>query len=407
MISRLLAIAAGVALMAAACTSAGTDQTQSDSVQAALDALVAAGVPGAQLTVIESGGTTTMVAGLADLGTGEQMTAETRLVAGPLATSYLAALALALEADDSLHLSQSVEEVLPGVVSNGSYITMYDLLQHNSGVPDYTRVGGGAGAVVEECRNLGDCDWDLHDMIQLVEAEPPLYLARAGWSFSASNDVLTALMLEELTGSNWTDLLEDRLFAPLGLVDTSAEWDVPQAVAPGYYDLSGDGELEDMSPLLPYGGGPSSLVSTSEDVALFFNLLIGGEVLGAAQQQALMATVPTFLGDEEYGMGLSFPAGFDSGVVGNGGQTLGYASFVQHDPQTDRTVALLVNTSGGLPDQEWQELVAAATGSTRGDLPTERAAEPVKLRATCHIDPSQPLPSIPRLVDEDTDTLDS
>jgi len=406
-IPRLLAIALALTLVATACASTSSDDAASDSTQDALDALVAAGVPGVQLTVVTEEETTTMVAGLADVESADKMTPDSRLVAGPLTTSYLAALALALESDGSLFLSQSVEEVLPGVVSNGAYITMYDLLQHNSGVPDYTRVGGGSGAVIEECRNLGTCDWELDQMIDLVSAEAPLYLARAGWSFSASNDVLTAMILEELTGSSWTTLLEERLFGPLGLDDTSATWESHQDVVPGYYDLSGDGELENMSPLLPYGGGPSALVSTSADIASFFHRLIGGEILGEVQQQALMATVPTFLGNEEYGMGLSFPAGFAEGVVGNGGQTLGYTAFVQHDPITNSTVSMLVNSSGHLPDDEWQDLIATATGSSTGDLANERAAAPVQLRATCHIDPTQPLPSIPAPTAEVGETLDS
>jgi D-alanyl-D-alanine carboxypeptidase len=406
-IPRLLAIALSVALLASACGSTTADNSSSESIQDALDALVAAGVPGAQMTIISDDGAKTLVAGVADVATGQAMVGDTKLVTGPLATSYLAALALALESDGELSLSQSVEEVLPGIVTNGSYITMYDLLQHNSGVPDYTRVGGGAGAVVEECRNLGDCNWDLDRMIELVAAEAPLYLARAGWSFSASNDVLTALILEELTDSSWTELLQKRLLTPLGLEDTMADWGQPINVAAGYYDLAGDGELQDMSALLPYGGGPSSLVSTSADVAEFFHRLLGGDVLGETQQQALKATVPTFLGDEEYGMGLSFPTGYQSGVVGNGGQTLGYASFVQHDPLTNETVALLVNTSGQLPDDEWQALIATATGMAGSDLTNERAAAPVQLRATCHIDPSAPLPSIPAPIEGGTETLDS
>ena len=405
-ISRWLAIALALTLVAAACGTTGSDDAESDSVQVALDALVSAGVPGAQLTVLDPDGATTLVAGLSDTASGAEMTTDSRLVTGPLATSYLAALALALESDGTLALSQSVEEILPGAVSNGAYITMYDLLQHNSGVPDYTRIGGGAGAVVEECRNLGDCDWDLDRMLKLVSTEAPLYLARAGWSFSASNDVLTARILEELTGSTWTDLLEEHLFEPLGLDDTSASWATPPEVTPGYYDLSGDDQLEDMSPLLPYGGGPSAIVSTSSDVASFFHRLIAGEILDTNQQLALTATVPTFIGDEEYGMGLSFPAGYAGEIVGNGGQTLGYTAFVQHDPLTSTTVALLANTSGHLPDEEWQNLIAIATGSDAGGLPTERAAAPVQLRATCHIDPTQPLPSIPAPVGS-AETLDS
>ena len=135
----LLVCLATAALVAAAAPAKPTATTggQTAALQNDLDALVAAGAPGAILLVRNGNHTTRLTAGLADVARKRPMRAADRFRIASVTKSYTATVVLQLVAEGKLGLSDSVERRLPKLVPNGKAITIRQLLNHTSGLFDF------------------------------------------------------------------------------------------------------------------------------------------------------------------------------------------------------------------------------------------------------------------------------
>ena len=101
------------------------------------------------------------------------------------------------------------------------------------------------------------------------------------------------VVLEAVTGLSLPDLMEQRLFRPLGMTQTA--FARPDAVEPGLarsYVTAPDGTPREACsvPARYYGGG--GLVSTVEDVARFDRALLDGRLLPDVAREALWASSP-------------------------------------------------------------------------------------------------------------------
>lgn len=357
--------------------------------------LVNAGVPGVVVMVSTPEETRVAVAGDADAEGNVTLTADHLFPIGGLTTSYVAAAMLQLDHDGEISLGDAVEDYLPGRFSYGWDIALYDLLQHTSGIPDYTDVGDAPGVVVNSCLTSRLCDWTGAELTALVQNDTPDFGPGEGWGYSNTNYVVAGEIMEQETGASWQSIIDDRFLQPLGLTQTqfTSQAGSPRVsgpVAVGYVDLSGDGVLEAIATPVPGGSGPEGgIMASAGDVMGFFRPLFEGQLLDPASQIALTATAPTSFGHEDYGLGVSFIFGFDKPQMGTTGEALGYSAFVEHNRTTDVTTVILVNQSGDLPAKEWGALLSVAT-----DLPGRavqaRAADsgPGQLRLYCTLDPS-------------------
>lgn len=122
-------------------------------VQAQLDLLTTVDrVPGALAQVRDRRGRlVTMTAGTSELGTDRPMVgADGRFRVASVTKTFVATAVLRLAARDRVRLDEPIETYLPGVVRgtgdgaaiDGGNITVRQLLQHTSGVPNYTEWNG-------------------------------------------------------------------------------------------------------------------------------------------------------------------------------------------------------------------------------------------------------------------------
>jgi D-alanyl-D-alanine carboxypeptidase len=83
--------------------------------------------------------TTRLTSGLADVDTKTSMRADDRVRIASLTKTFVATVILQLVGEQKLSLNDSVERFVPGLVPNGSRITIRELLDHTSGLFDYER----------------------------------------------------------------------------------------------------------------------------------------------------------------------------------------------------------------------------------------------------------------------------
>lgn len=111
------------------------------SVQRDADALRDTGVTGVAVRVDTPHGTVRARSGVGDLVTRRPVPVDGHLRLGSVTKTFVATVVLQLVGEKRLSLDDTVEELLPGVVSgagnDGRTITVRDLLRHTSGLPDY------------------------------------------------------------------------------------------------------------------------------------------------------------------------------------------------------------------------------------------------------------------------------
>ncbi|MGC4807264.1 serine hydrolase domain-containing protein [Micromonospora sp. DT233] len=288
-----------------------------DAVQQQLDGLVGRdGFPGALASVRGAGGRVRdYTAGVGDLRTRGPVPRDGQVRIGSNTKTFTAVVVLQLVGEGRIDLDATVEHYLPGVVrghgNDGNKITVRQLLQQNSGLPDYDDV------LFTKAEDLIDKSHSYYEPRRLVDAaltSAPHFNPGERWEYSNTNFVLAGLIVEQVTERPIGEEITNRIIKPLGLRDTYWPGVGEQrlrgthphgyvAVAPGAPWV----DVTDMDPSLGWAAG--QLVSTPDELRSFFEALMAGRLLKPAQQAALTKTIPAPgfepTGEYAYGLGIA------------------------------------------------------------------------------------------------------
>lgn len=287
-----------------------------DRTQQAIEDLVRAGVPGVVAQTRDRHGAWSGTAGVGDLRTGKGRSAQDRYRVGSITKTFVATVALQLEAEGRLDLDDSVHRWLPGVVSgnghDGRRITVRQLLNHTSGVYNYTEDPGFVDRVFGDGFFQHRYDtWQPRQLVDIALRHRPYFAPGTDWHYSNTNYVLAGLVIEKVTGRPYGSEIERRILRPLKLRATSVpgtDHRVPQPASRGYSKLSDDPtatKIHDVTELNPSAAhAAGEMISDSSDLQRFYRALLKGALLPPKQQKALTDTVTVDPNRPEFGYGL-------------------------------------------------------------------------------------------------------
>ena len=311
-------------------------------LQRAADQLVADGVPGVIIMTRRGQQVSHMVAGLADKATGQLMQPQDRVHIGSITKTFVATVVLQLAAEGRLSLNESVQKWLPGVITGHGYhpaqITIRQLLQHTSGLRDYT-----SDPLFQTAQALAQT-WRPQQLVDIaLRLGPPVH----GWLYSNTNYILLGMIIQKVTGHSPITEIRRRILVPLGLHDTSfplTSTQIPRPYAHGYYGPIDATNL--VNPSVAWTAG--AMISTVDDVARFYRALLTGRLLPAAQQRELLAAIPVDdqgeLFAEHYGLGIyrvQLPCG--TAWASDGGYPGGFKTFAYTSPDGYRQAVMVYN----------------------------------------------------------------
>jgi D-alanyl-D-alanine carboxypeptidase len=268
--------------------------------------LVKSGAPGAIVYVRTPTGTRTGVAGYANRDAHVLMRAADRYRIASVTKAFVSVLILQLEAEGKLDIDDPVEKYLPGVVPNGSAITLRELMNHTSGLFNYTD----DSAFVDDPITNFSRAWTPPEILALAFAHPPNFAPGTNWSYSNTNYIVLGLVVETVTGELLGQVLQERIFTPLPLTSTSFPLTIQLApdFVHGYIKLPGS-PLIDITPGLnpSWGWAAGGIVSNASDVTTFYRALFTRKLLPAAQLDEMETATPAA---GTYGLGIvnTFPA---------------------------------------------------------------------------------------------------
>lgn len=348
-----------VALLAAACTAGlvqapaqAGDVTADDNraLRRQLQELTTApgGPPGAIAVLKHESRTEVYRAGVAEIGTDRPIEVTDHMRIASTAKAYSGAVALQLVDRGKLRLNDTIGKVLPQLPRAWHRVTLRQLLNHTSGLPDYSADPEFLALVTENPRRR----FDSRRLLDFVADEPLLFRPGARYAYSNSDNIAVALMAEAATGCRYEDLLARLVYRPLHLRSTSLPqgYRMPEPYMHGY-DVTPPNPPEDVSEVLSASGvwASGGIISTPKDMTAFIRGYAGGKLISdRTRHQQLKwvngASEPAGPGRNQAGLAI-FRYTTRCGVVyGHTGNFPGYTQLIAATPDGKRSLTFSLTT---------------------------------------------------------------
>jgi D-alanyl-D-alanine carboxypeptidase len=229
--------------------------------------------------------------------------------------TFLAATVFRLSEDGKLKLDDPITRYLPAeyleILERDGYktnaITIRHILRHTSGLHDYATDQKYYAAVLG---NPGKRWTRKEQVMAAMEWGSPLFEPGKGFKYSDTGYVLLGEIVEKLTGKSLAEGYRTVLnFKKLGLDETYLETLEPaparaQPLSHPYFQTQDALQIDASHDL--YGGG--GLVSTTEDLAIFFRALLTGKVFKKKTTLEAMLSVDgssSKVGDDTFAAGIA------------------------------------------------------------------------------------------------------
>ena len=229
---------------------------------------------------------------------------------------YMATAVAKLVNNGRLSLDKTLADYLPdlaGRIENADQITLRMMVQHRSGIPNFT--------------DQAAWDWfasqtDSNEALALVLDKPADFEPDDRYSYSNTNYLLIGRILDNVLAYSHHQYINEEILAPQGLTNTysllsQVEYD---DVVSGYW-YEYDDDLRQLDHVIPGG----SMIATSEDVGRFLRALNDGSLLND-DEQAIYSSIYEYDHD---------------------GWVPGYHSIARYHEDIDTVVVQFVSTTGG------------------------------------------------------------
>ncbi|NUH41893.1 beta-lactamase family protein [Streptomyces samsunensis] len=327
-------------------TAQADDETPSSILQAGAEKGVSDGYPGV-IGLIRNGDSTEYVhAGVGNVSTKTDADPKAKFRIASNTKTFTATVLLQLEGEGKLSLDDSVAKWLPDAVNangyDGSKITIRELLNHTSSLPDYAADAQLSGAYY----NNTDPDkaWAPQQLVKIaLRQHAPQSAPGEKFGYANTNYVLAGMVIKAVTGNEPGDEIQKRIIEPLNLNDTKFATD--SSISGNYlhgYSYSFLFGMRDVTTSnVQIFSTAGAIVSTLDDMATFQRALMTGKLLAPEQLKELKTTVP-----ESSDGSTDITAGLGIGRVklscgkvawGHTGAVLGYYSewLISEDGKTE------------------------------------------------------------------------
>ena len=328
-----------------------------ESVDAAMKAFVNAQEISGSVTVVADADKILHLSatGLADLEMNRPMEVSTIFWIASMSKPITATAVMMMQDEGKLSVDDRVSKYLPEFTGDKAGITLKQCLNHSSGLDELD---------TDETKDVTN----LAELIPLIAAKPLVFSPSSKWSYCQTSINTVARVVEIVYGKSFPEFLDERLFKPLGMKDTTFYPSAEQITRiANCYKRTDNGKLEKAAITLlgtksftdknRYPLASGGLFSTADDYTRFAQMILrGGELDGKRylkpETVKQMTTVQTgdlvagFLPGSAWGLAWSIvnePQGITSalspGSFGHGGL---FGTQVWIDPVKGRIYLLLI-----------------------------------------------------------------
>lgn len=344
--------------------------------------------PGVALLVMTPAGRYFKATGVADVTTCAPLAADSPYEIGSNTKLMTSAMVLQLQEEGALSLDDPLAKWLPELAAAlpyGDAITIDMLLRHTSGLYDYFDAEGDGGPIAGgvEDKAMLTRSFTPEELVQRVAAAGESYFAPetpGEFHYSNTGYILLGLIIEQATGKSYAANLQERILDPLGLTQTFLLEGQPEAglLPRAYYSTPFAYTTDEWNASQGWAAG--AVVSTAEEFARFLQALFTGQLFQDAATLDLMRG-HSEAGVDALGPAMNYGRGMldNNGVLGHGGQTLGFQSDGGYLPGEEITIVMWSNSAANAVNRlavpGLAAIVRGAGGANTGSDGAAPAAE--------------------------------
>jgi len=340
-------------------TISATAQVSSTQIDAIFASLKSSNAPGAGVLVIREGRPVFRRGyGVTDLRARRPIDAHTNFRLASLTKQFTATAIMLLVHDGKMHYDAHLTDFLPEFPAYGRQITVRNLLNHTSGLPDYEDL------LSAQYPNTPDDQIpQIHDagVLKLLEQQRSgKFAPGTKWEYSNSGYVVLGLIVEKVSGEGFGQFLQERIFAPLQMTSTLAyekgKNEVPHRAYGHTCEKQTCRETDQSSTSATLGDG--GIYTSLDDLAKWDRALRDHTLLSVAEMlPALTPVVPTggpaasTDGPVSYGFGWFLDPYRGHKRMWHYGETMGFCTTIQRFPDDKLTVIVLANRNDVNPGE--------------------------------------------------------
>jgi CubicO group peptidase (beta-lactamase class C family) len=339
--------------------SAAPAQLPSAHIDDVFSFLMSANAPGAAVLVIRDGKPVFRQGyGVTDLRSLHPINPDTNFRLASFTKQFTATCIMLLVHDGKLRYDEHLSDIFPEFPAYGRAITVRNLLNHTSGLPDYEDIlmKQYPDTAPEKIPQILDAG-----VLKLLEQQSSgKFTPGSKWEYSNSGYATLAMIVEKVSGMRFGQFLHDRIFAPLQMNNTLAYEKGKNEVSNRAYGHTKEGNTFKESDQSPTSAvlGDGGIYTSIDDLTKWDQAIRNHTLLSEAEMQPALAPVhvagdlpPSEGHNVSYGFGWFLDPYKGHRRMWHDGETIGFRTTIQRFPEDKLTIIILANRTDIDPDK--------------------------------------------------------
>ncbi len=288
--------------------------------------------------------------GMANLELEDPMTTANVFKIGSMTKQFTAISIMMLMEQGKLNLSDEITKYIPDYPSHGQKITIHNLLNHTSGIKNYTSIK----AIRNEIRN----DLSPTELIDFFKHIPLDFNPGNEFKYNNSGYTILGHIIELTSGQSYGDFVETNIFQPLGMTSSlyGSHSKIIKNRASGHHFRNNE-FMHSMyiSLNIPFAAG--SLMSTTADLLKWQQAIKNNTLISAETTELIFTNYKLNDGNNtNYGYGWHTKTINDVQTHEHGGSIFGFKSMAVYIPSEDIYVVILSNCDCNSPTKTTKDI---------------------------------------------------
>ena len=267
--------------------------------------------------------------GYADVPGKIQASPQTRYRIGSVTKMFTATMIFQLIEKKKLTLATTLDQFYP-TIPNAAKITIGDLLQHRSGIHNFTDA--------DDYTSYNTKPKTEDEIVALIVKGGSDFSPNEKASYSNSNYVLLGYIIEKIYKQPYKDVLAAQILKKAGLTNTYYGGKINTAANEALsYDYSDSTLVPESETDMSIPGGAGAIVSTPSDLSRFIRFLFDGKLVSPGNLEIMKIV------KDEYGLGMFQVPFFDKAAYGHTGGIDGFSTVLLYFPADKVSIAYSSN----------------------------------------------------------------
>ena len=275
---------------------------------------------------------------------------ETIFQSASIGKQFTALAVMLMVEEGKLSLDNSIRQYFPDAPMSWQPVSIRHLLNHSSGIADYFEAMGSHGIETFDLRH----DYDPDELRRIFYRLPLIFEAGSDFSYSNTGYVLLGFLVKKVSGIYYGDLLQERVFKPLGMSTARviSEEDIIANRAAGYQLLNGEIKNQEWNAPNVNTTANGSLYLSLLDYLAWDRGLREESILSEASWKQTYMPAKLSTGQEyPYGFGWNIDQSKAQPWHHHSGSSQGFSLYISRYLADDITIVALTNLNGSKP---WQ-----------------------------------------------------